>query len=164
VRGDGSRFTQQIGEPMAVTAVSRFERFFRTVAGLDVDKDDLRRYIDFVNEQLYDLVLIGEATAKANGRDIIEPHDLPITKGLQERIHEFQKLDGDIDLQSVLDQITAWPPMTLSCSEETVARYGPIVGGVSIALARTMKTIDPDLKNPATEHWDRAMAVFDLLL
>jgi hypothetical protein len=149
---------------MAVTAVSRFERFFRTVAGLDVDKDDLRRYTGFVNEQLYDLVLIGETKARANGRDVIEPHDLPITKGLQERIHEFQKLDGDIDLQSVLDQITAWPPMTLSCSDETIARYGPIVGGVSIALARTMKTVDPDLKNPGTADWERAMAVFDLLL
>jgi hypothetical protein len=149
---------------MAVTAVSRFERFFRAVASLDVDKDDLRRYTDFVNEQLYDLVLIGEAHAKANGRDIIEPHDLPITKGLQERIHEFEKLDQDIELGPILDQITAWPPLALSCSDETTARFPSIVGGVSLALARTMKIIDPEVKNPATEHWERSFAIFDLLL
>jgi len=31
-------------------------------------------------------------------RDTIEPWDLPITKGVQERIHEFEKLDDDITL------------------------------------------------------------------
>jgi hypothetical protein len=149
---------------MAVTAVSRFERFFRTVAGLDVDKDDLRRYTGFINDQLYALVLMGEATARANARDIIEPHDLPITKGLQERIHEFEKLDQDLDFHTILDQITAWPPLALSCSDDTTARFPVIVGGLSIALARTMKIIDPDLKVPGTVDWERAFAVFNLML
>jgi hypothetical protein len=34
---------------MPVTGVARFGRFFRAAAGLDVDKDDLRRYSDVVN-------------------------------------------------------------------------------------------------------------------
>jgi hypothetical protein len=63
-------------------AVARFERFFRRAAGLDVDKQDLKRYSDFVNHKVYDLLVRGEATAKANGRDLIEPIDLPITRGL----------------------------------------------------------------------------------
>lgn len=46
---------------MALMGVNRFERFFRTAAGLDVDKDDLRRYSDFVNRKVYDLLLIGQA-------------------------------------------------------------------------------------------------------
>ncbi|GAA4584753.1 hypothetical protein GCM10023194_25450 [Planotetraspora phitsanulokensis] len=29
---------------MVLMAVSRFERFFRSAAGVDVDKDNLRRY------------------------------------------------------------------------------------------------------------------------
>jgi Domain of unknown function (DUF1931) len=66
---------------MPVMAVARFERFFRTAASLDVDKDDLKRYSDFVNQKLYDLLLIGQATARANGRDVIEPWDLPSPKG-----------------------------------------------------------------------------------
>ncbi|MEA2730109.1 MAG: hypothetical protein QOF70_4584, partial [Acetobacteraceae bacterium] len=60
----------------------------------------LKRYSDFVNHKIYDLLLRGEAAAKANGRDIIDPKDLPITKGLQECIHAFTKLDGEIELKS----------------------------------------------------------------
>jgi hypothetical protein len=64
--------------------VEKFERFFRIAAGLDIDKQDLKRYSDFINQKVYDLLVRAEATAKANGRAIIEPVDLPITKGLEE--------------------------------------------------------------------------------
>ena len=69
-----------------VMSVAKFERFFRITAGLDVDKQDLNRYSDFINRKVYDLLLRAEDTAKANGRVFIEPFDLPITKGLQESI------------------------------------------------------------------------------
>jgi hypothetical protein len=36
-------------------------------------------------------------------------------------------------------------------SDETEARLPVIAGGVSLALARTFKIIDPQVKNPATE-------------
>jgi len=45
-----------------------------------------KRYSDFINQTVYDLLVRVEAAAKANGRVIIEPFDLPITKGLQESI------------------------------------------------------------------------------
>jgi hypothetical protein len=61
-------------------SVAKFERFFRIAAGLDVDKQDLKRYSDFVNQKIYDLLLRAHAAAKANGRIIVEPFDLPITK------------------------------------------------------------------------------------
>ena len=64
------------------TGVPLFERFFRLAASLDVDKQDLKRYRDFVNHKIRDLLIRGEAAAKANGRNAIEPFDLPITKGL----------------------------------------------------------------------------------
>jgi hypothetical protein len=51
-----------------VMSVAKFERFFRIVAGLDVDKQDLKRYTDFINQKLYDLLLRGQAAAKANAR------------------------------------------------------------------------------------------------
>ncbi len=149
---------------MAVTAIARFERFFRSVAGLDVDKSDLRRYSDFVNDKLYDLLLRAQAAAKANGRDVIEPHDLPITKGLQERIHEFRTLDDEIELQPILDYLAARPPLDLAYGEEAEARLPAIAGGISVALARTFKVIDPELKNPQTRHWEMALRIFDLLL
>jgi hypothetical protein len=56
-----------------VMSINKFERFFRVAAGLDVDKKDLKRYSDFVNQKTYDLLIRGTAAATANGRDIIEP-------------------------------------------------------------------------------------------
>ncbi|MER2224535.1 MAG: DUF1931 family protein, partial [Rhodococcus sp. (in: high G+C Gram-positive bacteria)] len=84
----------------------KFQRFFRAAAGLQVDRNDLKRYTDFIDDKIYDVILIGKASAKANLRDVIEPWDLPITKGLQESIHRFEKLDEEIELQPLLDQLT----------------------------------------------------------
>ena len=149
---------------MEVMAIAKFERFFRLAASLDVDKSDLKRYSDFVNDKIYDLLLRAQAAAKANGRDVIEPYDLPITKGLQERIHEFRRIDEQIELQPILDQLAARPPLDLAYSEETEARFPEIAGGISVALAHSFKVIDPDLKNPQTKHWECALRIFDLLL
>ena len=149
---------------MEVMAIAKFERFFRLAAGLDVDKSDLKRYSTFVNNKIYDLLLRAQAAAKANGRDIIEPHDLPIAKGLQERIHEFRTIDEQIELQPILDHLAARPPLDLAYSEETEARLPAIAGGISVALAQTFKVIDPDLRNPQTQHWETVLRIFDLLL
>lgn len=149
---------------MVVTAVSKFERFFRLAAGLDVDKRDIDRHSDFVFDKIYDLLLLAQATAKANGRDVIEPWDLPITKGLQESIHQFEKLDEEVELEPILDFLAGRPQMDLARSEETDAHIGQVAGGLSVALARTFTILDPGLKNPQTTHWERAFQIFDLLL
>ena len=149
---------------MPVMGVPKFERFFREAASLDVDKDDIKRYSDFVNEEIYDLLLIGQATAKANGRDVIERWDLPITKGLQESIHNFRKMDQDIELEPILDELAARPQLDVTLSEETTADLPRIAGGVSVALARAFKLLDTRLENPSSEHWDRAFQLFRLLM
>jgi hypothetical protein len=150
--------------PTHVMGVARFERFFRAAAGLDVDKEDLKRYSDFVNHKVYDLLIRGEVTAKVNGRDLIEPIDLPITKGLQENIHLFKELDENIELKPILDHLTARPALDLDYSEETLTQLPAIAGGLSVALARAFKIIDPDLKNPQTKHWQSSFQIFDLLV
>ena len=149
---------------MPVLAIERFERFFRAAASLDVDKNDLKRYSDFVDQKVYDLLLIAQARAKANGRDVIAPHDLPVTKGLQECIHEFRNLDQEIELRPILDALTPRPPLDLALGDETERRLPGIVGGMSVALARTFKIMEPELKNPQTAHWERALQTFNLLL
>jgi hypothetical protein len=147
-----------------IMAVPRFERFFRIVAGLDVDKSDLRRYSDFVNHKLYDLLVRGAVIAKANGRVVIEPIDVPIPKGLQECIHAFRPIDDSLELRPILDLLALRPPLDRPCSVETEAAIPQIVGGMSVALARSFKIIGPTLKNPRSEHWQRSFEVFDLLL
>lgn len=148
----------------ALMGVSRFERFFRVAAGLDVDKSDLKRYSDFVNRKVYDLLVVGQATAKANGRDVIEPQDLPVTKGLRESIREFEGIEEEIELRPILEQLAALPPLHLAYAEETEARLPEIAGGLSLGLARTFKIVDPELKNPQTGHWEQVFGIFDLLL
>ena len=147
-----------------VMGMSKFERFFRLAAGLDVDKQDMKRYNDFVNDKVYGLLVRGAAAARANNRDVIEPQDLPITAGLQESIQEFEPIDEEIDLQPILEAIIERPPLDRHLGEETRAALPGIVGGISVALAHTFKAIDPKLKNPMTEHWERAFAIFDHLL
>jgi hypothetical protein len=117
---------------MTVMGTVKFEHCFRIAAGLTVHKQDLKRYSDFVNHKIYDLLIHAQATAKANGRDIIAPHHLPITKGLQECIHAFAKLDGEIELTSILGHITARPPLDLVISDETEKRFPPTAGGLSV--------------------------------
>jgi hypothetical protein len=147
-----------------VMNVAKFERFFRVAAGLDVDKEDLKRYSDFVQHKLYDLLLRGDAIAKANNRVVIEPYDLPITKGLQESVHQFEEMDEEIDLRPILDHLAIEPPLGRGYSED-VENYLPLViGGLSVALARTFKIIDGTLKNPSSEHWEKCFRIFGQLL
>jgi hypothetical protein len=148
---------------MHVMSISKFERFFRITASLDIDKQDLKRYSDFINHQLYDLLVRGEEIARKNGRDRIDIIDLPITKGLQAEIDEFSKLDEELELTPILDHLSARPQL-ISLSKETEAHLATIAGGISIALARSFKIVDPELKNPQTEHWERSLRIFDLLL
>jgi hypothetical protein len=149
---------------MTVMSISKFEHFFRRAAGLDVDKADLRRYSDFVNHKIYDLLVRAQAHAKMNDRDVILPMDLPITKGLQESIHDYRDIDEDIELTDILDHLTKLPPLDLEYADDTRAELPRIAGGLSVALGRTLKIIDPNLKNPQGEHWDKAFRVFDQLL
>jgi hypothetical protein len=146
-----------------VMGFAKFKRFFRLAASLDIDKEDLKRYSEFINRKIYDLLIRGQAAAKANGRDIIEPVDLPITKGLQESIRAFKEIDEEIELKRILDGLSTRPPLDLAYSDETEARLPEVMGGLSVALARTFKIIDPELKNPQTEHWERSFRIFDLL-
>ena len=149
---------------MTIMGIPRFERFFRAVAGLDVYKGDLKRYSDFINRNLYDLLLMAEATAKANNRDVLRPEDLPITKGLQESIREFAKMDEGLELEPIIEQLETLPPNTLSFGEDVRAELPFVAGGLSVALARTFKIVDPKLKTPHSEQWERAFRIFDLLV
>lgn len=145
-------------------AVDRFERLFREAAGLDVDKSDLRRLNDFVNQKTYDLLVIGQAHAGANGRDIIEPWDLPLTKGLQESMHAFERLDTELELAPILEQLARLPTLDLDYSAETRERLPLIVGALTVSLAKTFRVIDPEVKNPDSSHRDRAFEIFSMLL
>ncbi len=147
-----------------IIGVAQFEKLFRKAASLDVDKNDLKRMSDFIVRKLADMLIVAKAAAKQNDRDVIFLYDLPITKGLQETIQEFKKLEEEIELKPILNELAKLPDYDVVLSVDVEERLPEIVGALIIALARTMKVIDPGLKNPQTEHWNRAEEIFNMLL
>ena len=117
--------------------------------------------LDFIGHKLYDLLVVGQANASANGRDVIEPSDLPITKGLQETIHRFRGLDEDVELRPSLSA----PPRAAGPIDrrQNQGRLPDVVGGLSLALARTFVIVDPKLTNPGTAQ-GTGVPDLDLLL
>jgi hypothetical protein len=147
-----------------MATIHRLEKFFRRAGDLDLDKSDVGRLENFVRHKVEDLIVRGEANAKANNRDVIQPWDLPITKGLQETIHRFRLINAELQLTDYLAGLVGLPPSDLAIGHDTEARFPEIAGGLCLALAQTFKIIDQDLKNPTTREWDLAYRVFDLLL
>lgn len=147
-----------------MATIHRLEKLFRRTGDLVLDKSDLKRLEDFLNGKVEDLVVRGEANAKANNRDVIQPWDLPITKGLQETIHRFRQVNADLQLTDYFSRLIGLPPSDLAIGDETLARFSEIAGGVCLALAESFKLLDPKLKNPTTQDWDRAYRLFELLL
>ena len=145
------------------TGIPLLERFFRSAAGIKVDKNDLRRFQEFVDEQIDGVSIAGRDAAKWNGRDVIEPQDLPITRGVQERMREFDKLEEADEVRNLLREQVRRPPADVTFSENTERLLVELFGGLSIALARSFRVIDPTSENPSTQHWDRAFALFRML-
>ena len=151
-------------KPMTPAGIAKFERLFRKAAQLDVDKEDIVRCEDFINRKLFDLLLMAQATAKWNSRIIIEPQDLPVTKGLQESIQAFKRINAELELMQIIGHRVGRPTLDLAIGYETDERLPEVAGGLTYALAKTFVIIKPELKNPQTEHWNQAFRLFDLLM
>jgi hypothetical protein len=144
--------------------IAELEKLFRLAAGLDVDKNDLKRLSDFLRNKIHDLLLVAEKNAKYNARDILFEPDLPIPKGLQETLQEFRKMEVSLELKPVLDALATLPPLDLTVSEGVERLLPELAGALVVAYARVLKELDPALKNPQTQHHERAERVFNLLL
>jgi hypothetical protein len=140
-----------------------FERFFRSVASIDIDKNDVRRFREFIDEEIDAIAIAARDSAKWNGRDVIARQDLPITKGVQERMREFDKLDEADEIRELLGREVRRPPADVTFDEETEQLLPELFGGLSIALARSFRLVDPKVVNPSSEHWERVFNWFRLV-
>lgn len=145
------------------SGIAVFERFFRSVAGIKIDKNDVRRFRKFIDEQIDDIAIAGRNSAKWNGRDVIVAQDLPITKGVQERMREFDKLDEAEEIRGLLRQVVRRPPGDVTFAEDTEELLPELFGALGIALARSFRVVDPTVSNPSTEHWNRVFTIFRLV-
>ncbi len=147
-----------------MTGIPQVQRFFRAAGGVNVDKDDVKRYRKFLDDKIDDIVIASRDTAKWNGRDMIAPQDLPITKGLQEQIRAFGKLEEADELRRLLRGTVRRPPDDVTFGDETEDVLIEVFGGLGVALARSFRLLDEHVTNPTTEHWDRAFGLFRLLV
>lgn len=144
--------------------VKKFERLFRVLGSMDVDKSDILRLNHFINDVTHRLLQVGMRNAKLNNRDVIWISDLPITMGLEAQIQEFEKTDEEIEVSTLMEDLATLPPLPLAIGEDVQEYLAQIQGGIVVALVKCMKTIAPGVKNPQTEEWEKARAIFQTLL
>ena len=147
-----------------MNGIPEVSRFFHAAGDVAVDKEDVKRYWDFVDEKVDDIAIAGRDSARWNGRDVIAPQDLPITRGLQEQMREFSRLDEADELRRLLRESLRRPPGDVTFGEETEDVLVEVFGGMSLALARSFRIVDPEVRNPSTDDWDRTFQLFRLLV
>lgn len=140
-----------------------FQRFFRSAASIKIDKNDVKRFRAFIDEEIDDIAISGRNSARWNGRDIIVAQDLPITRGIQERMREFDELEEAQEIRELLRQAVRQPPADVTFADEIEELLPELFGGLSIALAKSIRLVDPTVSNPSPEHWDRAFNLFRLV-
>ncbi len=146
-----------------VVGFKKLEAVFRKAAGIDLDKSKADRITDIVEKKFHDLLLVAVEKAGYNGRDVIMEADMPLTRGFEESIREFKKLEEEVDLQDVLAFLEKIPPLKYPISAELEAKLPEYIGALMLIIARVLKEVGAD-RRPSTEDIDRTERILDLTL
>jgi len=149
---------------MAVVGFTKLEALFRKAASLDIHKGHAKDITDIVEKKLHDLLLAGERNANMNGRDVIWESDLPITKGLQETIISFKKLEEELPIEDILNYLSTVPPLKYPLSADLEAKLPEITGALLVVLAKVMKEIDSESRQVNHELIETSSKILDLTL
>ncbi len=149
---------------MAVVGFTKLEALFRKAASIDIKKGHAKEITDLVEQKLVDLLIAGERNANMNGRDVILEADLPITKGLQETIIHFKKLEEAIDVKEILDFLTTVPPLKYPLSADLEAKLPEITGALMVVMAKIIKEIDDNDRALDHETLGKTKRIMDLTL
>lgn len=149
---------------MVVATVHGLEELFRRGASLDLDMSDIRRLEQFLHRTMTQLLIRAEANARANGGNVVQPRDLPLSAGLRRCIDRFRILDAELRLTDHFKQLVGLPVIDLAYGAETEARLPDIAGGLCLALGNCFTILDDEIEKPGSDHWDRADRLFELLL
>ena len=147
-----------------IIGYNRLKEFLRRSAGLDIDKSDMKRLTDLIGKKLNDLLVIGVRNASYNNRDIIMEPDLPLTKGFLEHMQDFRRYEESIELKPILDHLATYPPLERALSLEVEAMLPELAGTLAMLAGHEMKIIDPDVKNPRGDMWEKVLCLMELLL
>jgi hypothetical protein len=147
-----------------IIGAPRMQHLFRRIAGINVDKSDLKRISDLISDKLHDLLIMAERAAAANGRDVITEADLPLTAGFQRSLRAFRDLEEEIELRPVLERLATYPPLDRALSTEVEAMLPDLAGALLLIMAQSLKVIDPEVTNPDPSHFERLEALLELTL
>ncbi len=148
---------------MAVVGYKKLEHLFREVVSLELKKSHAKEIVEIVEKKLVDLLIAGERSANLNGRDVILDGDLPITKGLQETIIEFRKLEHELNIDDILEFLTTIPPLKYPISAELESKLPEITGALLIVVAKILKEVE---NNRVIDHQnlEKTKRIVDLTL
>jgi len=148
---------------MAVVGYKKLEDLFKEVASLELKKGHAKDITDIVEKKLVDLLIAGERNANINGRDVIWDGDLPITKGLQETIIAFRKLESELNIDDILEFLTTVPPLKYPLSADLEARLPEITGAILVVIAKILKEVE---NNKLVDHQsiEKTKRIVDLTL
>jgi len=149
---------------VAVVGFTKLEALFRKAASLDIHKGHAKDITDIVEKKLHDLLLAAERNANINGRDVIWESDLPITKGLQESIIEFRKLDEELNIDDILQFLASIPPLKYPLVEDLEEKILELTGALLLVMARVMKQIDTESRAVNHDLIERTSKILDLTL
>ena len=149
---------------MAVVGFKKLELLFRKAASLDIKKNHAKEITDTVEQKLSDLLIAAERNAKMNGRDVIWEADLPITKGLQETIIGFRKLEEALEVRDILDFLATIPPLKYPLSVDLEDRLPEVVGALLVIMAKIMKEVDDNDRALDIKTIEKTKRIMDLTL
>jgi len=146
-----------------VVGFKKLEAVFRKAAGIDLDKSKADEIIDIIEKKFHDMLLVAVEKAGYNGRDVIMEPDMPVTKGFEESLREFKKLEEEIDIQDVLQFLEQVPPLKYPISAELEAKLPEYIGALMLIFARVLKELGATRK-PSKEDIERTGRILDLTL
>jgi hypothetical protein len=149
---------------VAVVGFTKLEALFRKAASLDIHKGHAKDITDIVEKKLHDLLLAAERNANINGRDVIWESDLPITKGLQESIIEFRKLDEELNIDDILQFLASIPPLKYPLVADLEEKILELTGALLLVMARVMKQIDTESRAVNHDLIEKTSKILDLTL
>ncbi len=148
---------------MAVSGAHKIEALFKKAAELRISKEKVKEISDTIDTKFHDLLLIGEANAKYNGRDVIWYSDLPLTKAFRESMQKFQALEEELELQDVLDHIKTLPPV-YTLEAELEGKLTEIVGTLIYILANIAKVFSTDDNVVSENELKNAIRILNLTI
>jgi len=151
-----------------VVGLPRLQALYRRFVGLDLDKGRASEVLEVAEKKLGDLFEVAAERARAEGREVVEWRDLPITKGLAATMERYERereklQDPRLDLGPILEFLSR-PLGGLEVSEEVREKLPSLAATMLLLVGYVVKLVDPGARKPSKQDIERAARILDLTL